>query len=128
MEGFVNSPDAVKGLEFYSHFTSVHCAGMSNAYMQEVSTPSVRTGRDADELLRVLSGPLQGSQRRRRQDRLLRQSEAEAPYPAGWTRISVVSYSEHRDDALAYIKWFAQPEVQKKWWGLAAILPQGGAQ
>jgi multiple sugar transport system substrate-binding protein len=34
----------------------------------------------------------------------------------GGQGISVVSYSEHRDDALAYIKWFAQPAVQKKWW------------
>ena len=37
-----------------------------------------------------------------------------------WTQlggqgISVVSYSEHRDDALSYIKWFAQPAVQQKW-------------
>jgi multiple sugar transport system substrate-binding protein len=36
----------------------------------------------------------------------------------GGQGISVVSYSEHKDDALAYIKWFAQPEVQKKWWAL----------
>jgi multiple sugar transport system substrate-binding protein len=36
----------------------------------------------------------------------------------GGQGISVVSYSEHRDDALAYIKWFAQPDVQKKWWAL----------
>src|SRR5205823_4056929 len=43
----------------------------------------VRPGRDADELLRVLPRPLQGSQRRRRQDRLLRQPEAEVPlHPA----------------------------------------------
>ena len=36
----------------------------------------------------------------------------------GGQGISVVSYSEHKDDALAYIKWFAQPDVQKKWWAL----------
>jgi multiple sugar transport system substrate-binding protein len=36
----------------------------------------------------------------------------------GGQGISVVSYSDHRDDALAYIKWFAQPDVQKKWWAL----------
>ena len=44
--------------------------------------------------------------------------------PAGdWTQlggqgISVVSYSKNRDDSLAYIKWFAQPDVQQKWWEL----------
>ena len=36
----------------------------------------------------------------------------------GGQGISVVSYSDHQDDALEYIKWFAQPDVQKKWWAL----------
>ena len=36
----------------------------------------------------------------------------------GGQGISVVAYSEHKDDALQYIKWFAQPDVQKKWWAL----------
>ncbi len=30
----------------------------------------------------------------------------------------MVSYSDRKDEALQYIKWFAQPEVQKKWWAL----------
>ena len=34
----------------------------------------------------------------------------------GGQGISVVSYSDKRDAALEYIKWFAQPEVQQKWW------------
>ena len=36
----------------------------------------------------------------------------------GGQGISVVSYSDNKDDALDYIKWFAQPDVQKKWWAL----------
>jgi multiple sugar transport system substrate-binding protein len=36
----------------------------------------------------------------------------------GGQGISVVSYSEKQDAALEYIKWFAQPDVQAKWWGL----------
>ena len=36
----------------------------------------------------------------------------------GGQGISVVSYSTKRDDALQYIKWFAQPAVQQKWWEL----------
>ena len=36
MEGFVNSPDAVKGLEFYKELYKCCTApGMTNAYMQE---------------------------------------------------------------------------------------------
>jgi len=34
----------------------------------------------------------------------------------GGQGISVVAYSEKQDAALEYIKWFAQPDVQKKWW------------
>src|SRR5262249_52014827 len=36
----------------------------------------------------------------------------------GGQGISVVSYSDKKDMALEYIKWFAQPDVQKKWWSL----------
>jgi multiple sugar transport system substrate-binding protein len=36
----------------------------------------------------------------------------------GGQGISVVAYSDHKADALEYIKWFAQPAVQKKWWAL----------
>ena len=32
--------------------------------------------------------------------------------------ISVVAYSDKQDQALEYIKWFATPEVQQKWWSL----------
>ena len=73
-----------------------------------------------DELVRLLPGPLQGPGCRRRQDRLLRQPEARRsrPSPLGGQGISVVSYSDKQDEALEYIKWFAQPDVQKKWWSL----------
>ncbi len=30
----------------------------------------------------------------------------------------MVAYSANQDEALDYIKWFAQPDVQKKWWAL----------
>jgi multiple sugar transport system substrate-binding protein len=33
----------------------------------------------------------------------------------GGQGISVVSNTDNMDGALAYIKWFAQPDVQKKW-------------
>ena len=36
----------------------------------------------------------------------------------GGQGISVVAYSPNRAEALQYIKWFAQPDVQKKWWAL----------
>jgi multiple sugar transport system substrate-binding protein len=36
----------------------------------------------------------------------------------GGQGISVVNYSDKKDLALQYIKWFAQPDVQQKWWDL----------
>jgi multiple sugar transport system substrate-binding protein len=36
----------------------------------------------------------------------------------GGQGISVVAYSEKQDAALEYIQWFAQPEVQQRWWDL----------
>ena len=36
----------------------------------------------------------------------------------GGQGISVVAASKHQEAALDYIKWFAQPEVQAKWWKL----------
>jgi multiple sugar transport system substrate-binding protein len=36
----------------------------------------------------------------------------------GGQGISVVANTDNMDGALEYIKWFATPEVQKKWWSL----------
>ena len=36
----------------------------------------------------------------------------------GGQGISVVANTDNMEDALAYVKWFAQPDVQKKWWSL----------
>jgi multiple sugar transport system substrate-binding protein len=36
----------------------------------------------------------------------------------GGQGISVVAYSDNQEGALNYIKWFAQADVQKKWWSL----------
>jgi len=42
----------------------------------------------------------------------------QAVHQLGGQGISVVAYSDKRDAALQYIKWFAQPQVQQKWWDL----------
>ena len=36
----------------------------------------------------------------------------------GGQGISVVSYTDNMEGALDYIKWFATPDVQKKWWSM----------
>ena len=45
-------------------------------------------------------------------------SEKTSGSQLGGQGISVVSYSQNRNEALAYIKWFADPEIQKRWWAL----------
>ena len=37
----------------------------------------------------------------------------------------MVAASKNVDDALAYVKWFAQPEVQQKWTDLGGASPCG---
>src|SRR5205085_6966065 len=44
--------------------------------------------------------------------------EKEEGTQLGGQGISVVAYSANREAALQYIKWFAQPDVQRKWWAL----------
>ena len=36
----------------------------------------------------------------------------------GGQGISVVAYSDKQDARLEYIQWFAQPDVQQRWWDL----------
>ena len=79
MEGAVNSPEAVEGLEFYKAL--YECCTRAGLHRQlhagEPRRLQVRPGGDGDELVRLLPRPLQGRERRRRQDRLLRQPAAE---------------------------------------------------
>ena len=81
----------------------------------------VRPGGDADELLRLLPGPLQGPECRRRQDRLLRQSRRRTTQATqlGGQGISVVSYSDEPGrSARNTSSGSPSREVQKKWWAL----------
>ena len=45
-------------------------------------------------------------------------AEKVAASTLGGQGISVVANTDNMEGALAYIKWFAQPDVQKKWWSL----------
>ena len=77
MDGFVNGPDAVKGLEFYKALYKC-CTPPGPDQLVHGRGPrrvQVGPGGDDDELVRLLPGPVQGPERRRRQDRLLRQPE-----------------------------------------------------
>jgi multiple sugar transport system substrate-binding protein len=117
MEGAVNSPDAVAALEFYKDlYKTATPPGYTDAYM-EASLDAFKSGQvamamdwfaffpglakdpDLDGKIGFFANPPQ---------------KVEAS-TLGGQGISVVSYSENKDAALEYIKWFADPEVQKKW-------------
>jgi multiple sugar transport system substrate-binding protein len=121
MDGFVNSPTAIAGLEFYkSLYDCCTAPGMTNAYMSE-GLDAFKSGQVAMQMNFFAFFPGLYKDPKVGGDRI-----GFFPNPAGkqhYTQlggqgISVVSYSDNRDAALQYIKWFARPDVQKKWWAL----------
>ncbi len=122
LEGFVNSEGAVAGLEFYKElYDTATPPGSSNWYMGE-NIDAYRSGQVAMQMNfafiwpGVEADPNVGGGK-----------SGYFPNPAGpagqfaqlgGQGISVVAYSKKQDAALEYIKWFAQPEIQAKWWEL----------
>ena len=122
MDGFVNSPEAVAGLEFYRElYECCTPPGSSDWYMSE-NIDAYRSGQVAMQMNfafiwpGVHVDPNVGGER-----------SGYFPNPPGpgghfaqlgGQGISVVSYSDEQEAALEYIAWFAQPEVQGRWWDL----------
>jgi multiple sugar transport system substrate-binding protein len=122
MEGFVNSPGAVAGLEFYKElYDCCTPPGSSDWYMSE-NIDAYKSGQVALQMNFAFIWPGVHADPNVGGDR-----SGYFPNPAGpgghfaqlgGQGISVVSYSDSQDAALEYIKWFAQPEVQARWWEL----------
>ena len=122
LAGFVNSPGAVAGLEFYkSLYDTATPPGSSNWYMGE-NIDAYKSGQVAMQMNfafiwpGVEADPNVGGG-----------NSGYFPNPAGpagqfaqlgGQGISVVANTDQQEAALAYIKWFAQPSVQAKWWEL----------
>ncbi|GAA6181485.1 ABC transporter substrate-binding protein [Shimia sp. NS0008-38b] len=120
LEGFVNSDGAVSGLEFYKElYDTATPPGSSNWYMGE-NIDAYKSGQVAMQMNfafiwpGVEADPNVGGGK-----------SGYFPNPAGpdghfaqlgGQGISVVAASKKQDAALEYIKWFAQPDVQQKWW------------
>jgi multiple sugar transport system substrate-binding protein len=121
MDGYVNSAEAIKGLEFYKAIYKCCTApGMTNAYMQE-GLDAFKSGQVAMQMNWFAFFPGLYKDPNVGGDKIgffVNPREKFEGTQLGGQGISVVSYSEHKDDALEYIKWFAQPAVQKKWWQL----------
>lgn len=121
MNGFVNSPDAVAGLEFYkSLYKCCTPPGASNGYMQE-GLDAFKSGQVAMQMNFFAFFPGLYKDPNVGGDKIgffVNPSEKTSGSQLGGQGISVVSYSQNRNEALAYIKWFADPEIQKRWWAL----------
>lgn len=124
MEGAVNSPQAVEALEFYkSLYKCCTPPGHSDAYMTE-DLDVYKSGQTALQMNffaffpGVAKDPNVGGD--------VSGFFASPPQKIegsmlGGQGMSVVSYSDKKDLALQYIKWFAQPDVQAKWWKLGGF-------
>lgn len=118
MDGFVNSPDAVKGLEFYkSLYKGSTAPGMTNAYMGE-GLDAFKSGQVAMQMNwfaffpGLAKDPAVGGNKI---GFFANPSDKFKGVQLGGQGISVVAYSQHKEESLQYIKWFANPGVQKKW-------------
>jgi multiple sugar transport system substrate-binding protein len=122
MDGFVNSPGAVKGLEMYkSVFKCCTPPGYTDAYMQE-GLDAFKSGQVAMMMNWFAFWPGMYKDPDVGGDKIgffSNPAENGKQYTQlGGQGISVVAYSDHKDDALKYIKWFASKDVQAKWWSL----------
>jgi multiple sugar transport system substrate-binding protein len=122
LDGVVNSPEVVAGLEFFKAlYDCCTPPGSSNWYMGE-TIDAYKSGQAAMMMNFAFIWPGVNSDPNVGGDR-----SGYFPNPAGpgghfaqlgGQGISVVANSDNVDGALAYIKWFAQPEVQSRWWEL----------
>ncbi len=121
MEGAVNSANAVAALEFYKElYKCCTPPGYTDSYMQE-SLDAFKSGQVAMAMNwfaffpGLLKDPVVGG------DKIgffVNPGQKVEASTLGGQGISVISYSDKQEEALQYIKWFAQPDVQKKWWSL----------
>jgi multiple sugar transport system substrate-binding protein len=125
MQGFVNSPGAVKGLELYKQlYECCTPPGASNVYMGE-SIDAFKSGQVAMHMNFAFTWP--GLYK---DENVGGEKVGYFPNPAGpaghfaqlgGQGISVLANTDNMDGALAYIKWFVRPEVQKKWTDLGGF-------
>jgi multiple sugar transport system substrate-binding protein len=124
MEGYVNSPDAAAALEFYKElYKCCTPPGYSDAYMQE-GLDAFKSGQVAMMMNWFAFWPGMYKDENVGGDKIgffVNPSEKVPASTLGGQGISVVAYSDHQDDALKYIKWFATPDVQKKWQSLGGV-------
>jgi multiple sugar transport system substrate-binding protein len=119
MKGYVNGPGAVKGLQFYKDlYDCCTPPGHSNAYMTE-NLDAYKSGQVAMQMqfIAFFPGISKDPQVGGDKTGFFPMPKGDKQFAMlGGQGISVVKYSDKKDMALEYMKWFAQPAIQKKWW------------
>lgn len=121
MEGAVNSADAVAGLEAYKElYKCCQPPGYTDSYMGE-GLDAFKSGQVAMAMNWFAFFPGLAKDENVGGDKIgffVNPSQKIKGSTLGGQGISVVSTSDNIDGALEYVKWFASPEVQAKWWSL----------
>lgn len=121
MAGAVNGPEAVAALEFYKALYECCTApGYTDSYMSD-GLDAFRSGQVAMQMNWFAFFPGLHKDEQVGGDRIgffVNPSQNVEASTLGGQGISVVSYSDNIEGALEYIKWFAQPEIQQRWWEL----------
>ncbi len=121
MDGAVNSPEAVEALEFYKEFYKTATPpGYTDSYMEQ-GLDAFKSGQVAMAMNWFAFFPGLYQDPDVGGDKIgffVNPAQNKAASTLGGQGISVVAYSDKQEAALEYIKWFAQPDVQAKWWAL----------
>ncbi|MDA9679023.1 ABC transporter substrate-binding protein, partial [bacterium] len=119
-EGFFNAPNVVEAVEFYKKmYEDCSPPGHSNAYMGE-NLDAYSSGQVAFQMnwYAFWPGVAKGDKDGRVTGFFANPCQEICAATLGGQGISVVSYSDKQELAQQYIKWFARPDVQQKWWDL----------
>jgi multiple sugar transport system substrate-binding protein len=124
MKGFINGAGAVEGLKLYKDlYDCCTPPGHSNAYMTE-NLDAYKSGQVAMQMNFIAFFPGIAKDPAVGGDKTGFFAMPKGKISAaqlGGQGMSVVKYSDKKDLALDYIKWFAQPSVQKKWWEMGGF-------
>lgn len=119
INGYVNSKEAVDALEFYKQlYDCCTPPGHSNAYML-ANLDSYKKGEVAMHMNffaffpGIATDPNVGGEK---SGFFVNPEHHVAASTLGGQGLSVVSYSNKRDMAYQYLKWFSEASTQKKWW------------
>ena len=120
IDGFVNSEGAVAGLEYYKElYDCCTPPGASDAYMSQ-NIDAYKSGQVAMQMNFAFIWPgveVDPNVGGGKSGYFANPAGPAGQYAQlGGQGISVVANTENMDAALEYIKWFAQPDVQQKWW------------